>query len=150
MKALILFGSTTGNTEYTAEVIQEILDKNQIETTLLNAADASLEDMKKEFGLLVLGCSTWGDDDIELQEDFEPLYEGMGNVSFEGKHIATFGCGDSSYPHFCGAVDVIDEKAQAGGAKVEVCPLKIDGDPDDVRDEIEEWAQKVAEAAKAA
>ncbi|KIX13712.1 flavodoxin [Dethiosulfatarculus sandiegensis] len=150
MKALILFGSTTGNTEYTAEVVQEVLDKNKVETTLLNAVDASLEVMEKDFGLFVFGCSTWGDDDIELQEDFEPLYEGMDKVSFDGKLVATFGCGDSTYTHFCGAVDAITEKAQAGGAKIDVSPLKIDGDPDDVRDEIEDWAQKVADLAKAA
>jgi len=59
--------------------------------------------------------------------------------------VAVFGCGDSGYTHFCGAVDAIEEKAETLGALLIVGSLKIDGDPD--KNEVVAWAQSVADHA---
>ena len=58
--------------------------------------------------------------------------------------MAVFGCGDSSYEYFCGAVDAIQEKVEEIGGVLIADALKIDGDPMDAKDEIIEWAATVA------
>jgi flavodoxin short chain len=141
--ALIIFGSTTGNTEFTAETIESVLSGKGLDTTLKNVTDAELDDLKGSHDIILLGASTWGDDEIEIQEDFEPFYEAMenGGLSLNGKKMAIFGCGDSSYEYFCGAVDVIEERVTDLGADVVTASLKIDGDPEE--DDIQAWAKEV-------
>ncbi len=141
-KALIVYGSTTGNTETAAGWIADTLRAKGIDTELRNAADVAVEDMAQGFDLVLLGSSTWGDDDVELQDDFVPIYEALETAGLKGHKAAAFGCGDSTYTHFCGAVDAIEEKLHSLGAEVVASPLKIDGDPE--RGEITAWAEEVA------
>lgn len=140
-RALIVFGSTTGNTESVADDICKILNKNGIPTTIRNAADIAPGGLADGYDTVLMGCSTWGDEDIELQDDFVDIYENMEKVGLAGKKVAVFGCGDSSYTHFCGAVDVIEKKAESLGARIIVGALKIDGDPDS--NAVEAWAREV-------
>ena len=127
---LIVYGSTTGNTESVAERVASTLSKAGHEVSLKNAADVAPKGLADGVDLVLLGSSTWGDDDIELQDDFVPLFENLEDAGLSGRKVAVFGCGDSSYTHFCGAVDAIEEKAASLGATVVVGSLKIDGDPD--------------------
>lgn len=145
VKALIVFGSTTGNTETAAGWIADTLRTKGIETELRNAADVVVEDMAQGFDLVLLGSSSWGEDEIEFQDDFIPIYEALETAALKGRKAAAFGCGDSSYTHFCGAVDAIEEKLFSLGALVIAGSLKIDGDPE--RGEVEAWAAEVADHA---
>lgn len=145
--ALIVYGSTTGNTEYVAGVVERVLAESGAAVKKIDAADAGAEGLCDGYDLVVFGCSTWGDDSIELQDDFIPLFEAFDGINAKGKNTAVFGCGDSGYTYFCGAVDAIEEKLAALGAEV-LDTLKIDGDPQSERSEIEAWAQGVV--AKAA
>lgn len=140
-KALIVFGSTTGNTEGVADDIGKILNKNGIPATVKNAAEVSAAGLAEGYDTVLMGCSTWGDEDVELQDDFVGLYDEMEKVGVNGKKVAVFGCGDSSYTHFCGAVDAIEKKAESLGARIIVGSLKIDGDPD--AGTVEEWTAEV-------
>lgn len=146
-KALIIYGSTTGNTETTAQTIAGILADQNVEATIKDVTSASTADLDGDYDLYLLGSSTWGDDEIELQEDFAEFYEGMAGLNLGDKKMAVFGCGDSSYTHFCGAVDAIEQRADELGAVLVVSGLKIDGDPDDAEQDILDWAQSVAAAA---
>lgn len=137
---LIVYGSTTGNTESVAERVASTLSKAGHDVALKNAADVAPKGLADGFDLVILGCSTWGDEDIELQDDFIPLYENLEDAGLSGRKVAVFGCGDSSYTHFCGAVDAIEEKATSLGASVVVGSLKIDGDPD--LDDAAAWAME--------
>jgi flavodoxin short chain len=144
-KALIVYGSTTGNTETAAGYVEATLSKNGWKTTVKNAAEVEAHGLAEGYDLVLLGCSTWGDEDVELQDDFVPLYEGLDKAGLSGRKVAVFGCGDSGYPHFCGAVDAIEAKAAQLGAELVAASLKIDGDPE--RDEISAWAEEVADHA---
>lgn len=140
-KTLVVYGSTTGNTETVAEQVQAVLSQRCWEATLKNAADVSARGLAEGYDLVLLGCSTWGDQDIELQDDFVPLFEELDQAGLSGKKVAVFGCGDSSYTHFCGAVDAIEEKAGTLGAVLVTGALKIDGDPD--RKDVLAWVEAV-------
>lgn len=145
-KTLIVYGSTTGNTEGLAETIAEVLIIEGFEVEVRNASSVSAENLAEGFDAVLLGSSTWGDEDIEFQEDFEPLYDNLDKTGITDKPVAMFGCGDSSYTHFCGAVTATQEKAEQLGAKVMVDALKIDGDPE--MDEVMAWSKSVASKLK--
>ena len=143
--ALIVYGSSTGNTEFAAETIDAALTDHGYEVTLMDVAHTGVEILSKSFDLYLLGCSTWGDDDIELQEDFESFFEEMkAPLSLRGKNYAVFGCGDSSYTYFCGAVDEIESRVEKLGGRIVGQSLRIDGDPEP--EEIKEWVGDVVHA----
>ena len=128
-KALIVYGSTTGNTEAMAETVGKALADTGIETELRDVNDASIDDLNGPADLLVLGCPAYGDDEIELQEDFSDFYQTWDNLKLEGKKFAVFAPGDSSYDFFCGSVDLLEETLEAAGGNLVSPGLKIDGDP---------------------
>ncbi len=143
-KALIIFGSTTGNTEAMSDLIQKALDENGMETEIKNVTDASVSDLNGGHDLILLGCPAYGDDEVELQEDFEDFYQNMTDLDLSGKKFAVFAPGDSSYEHFCGTVDLLEEEISSMDGKIVADGLKIDGDPDDAVDEIKEWSEYLA------
>ncbi len=145
-KALIIFGSTTGNTEDMAGIIKQALDDSGLATELKEVTEAVVEDLAADHDLLLLGCPAYGDEEIELQEDFEEFYERLDGINLNGKKIAVFAPGDSSYEHFCGSVDMLEEKMEELGGKLVVDGLKVEGDPGDAEEEIVEWAKSTATA----
>lgn len=144
--ALIVYGSTTGNTEYVAGLAERILQESCDKVTKLDASNAESDGLCDGYDIILFGCSTWGDDSIELQDDFIPLFDNFDQIKAAGKKVAVFGCGDSSYEYFCGAVDAIEQKLGDLGAEV-LDTLKIDGDPQSEKDEIEAWTRQVIQKA---
>ena len=146
-KVLIIFGSTTGNTESIASKIGNLLECAGVTAEVKNAADISdATDIAKDYDAVLMGASCWGDEDIELQDDFQPVFDQIGSMGLSGKKVAAFASGDSSYQHFCGAVDVIEEAAKDAGATIVAGGLKVEGDASAAPGEIEEFATAVAKS----
>ena len=144
-KALIIFGTTTGNTEEMAEMIKQTLEESGFETELKNVVDAMAKDLTGDHDLVLLGCPAYGDDAIELQEDFEDFYEQLNGIDLNNKKFAVFAPGDSSYEYFCGSVNMLEEIMQERNGKMAEEGLKIDGDPRNSEEDIVEWAKSLAE-----
>ncbi|CAK7053607.1 MAG: Flavodoxin [Desulfovibrio sp.] len=145
-KVLIVYGSTTGNTESVAETIARALEGASHSVTLLDAAKASPAGLCSGYDCVLFGCSTWGDETIEFQDDFIPLFEAFDSIGVKGVKAASFGCGDSSYTYYCGAVDSINERLEELGADVIAGGLKIDGDPGSAKGDIDAWCSEVLAA----
>ncbi len=145
-KAIVIFGSTTGNTEILAESVVEGLKEGGKEVTLKNVTETKIEEVAA-YDLVVMGCSTWGEG--ELQDDFIDFYDSFSKDFLTDKKVAVFGPGDSEgYPdNFCDAVTSIEEKLKECGAKIVNDSLKVDGDVDDALDEAKDWAISVAKNA---
>ena len=90
-KVGIFYGSTTGNTEKIATLIQR--EFGEITADLYNIDIVEKEDVEK-YSYLIFGVSTWGVSD--LQDDFEDFLEILYEVDFTGKKVALFGLGDQS------------------------------------------------------
>ncbi|MCD6093385.1 MAG: flavodoxin [Candidatus Omnitrophica bacterium] len=140
-KAIIVFGSTMGNTGQLADAVEAGLKEKGIEVVKKNVSDASVEELK-DYDLILLGSSTWGNG--ELQDDFVSFYEKMGEVNLEGKKSAAFGPGDSTYPQFCKAVDLLEEKLKERGAQIVSESFKVDGDVSSKTDDAQNWAKNIA------
>ncbi|MDR2503533.1 MAG: flavodoxin [Deltaproteobacteria bacterium] len=143
---LIVYGSTTGNTEGVANDIADLLKQGGKNVTVLNASEAKAQGLCAGRDCVLFGCSTWGYDAVELQDDFASLFEAFDAIGASGVKAAVFGCGDSGYPHFCGAVDAIAQKLEELGAQLMADSLKIDGDPAEAGDDIKAWAKNIMAA----
>lgn len=143
---LIVYGSTTGNTEWVANEVKDVVKGAGHEVEVLNVSKAKADGLCQGRDMVVFGCSTWGQDELELQEDFIPLFEKFDQIGANGVKTAVFGCGDDDYTYYCGAVDAITEKLEALGSKVVGGKLKINGDPGDALSEIKSWSSTVAAA----
>jgi flavodoxin short chain len=147
-KVLIVYGSTTGNTEWVAETAAARIKEAGHKTEVLEAGQAKADGLCRGWDLVLFGCSTWGQDDIELQEDFAILFESFDKIEAKGVKTAVFGCGDESFTYFCGAVDAIADKLESLGAEAAGYRLKIDGDPHDSDDEISSWLDSTLSAVE--
>ena len=145
-KVLVVYGSTTGNTESIAAKIVSLLEAKGAEVVLKNAADADPAGLADGYDAVLMGASCWGDEDIELQEDFAPLAERFADMGLAGKKVAAFASGDSSYQHFCAAVDVVEAGAKDCGAEIIASGLRVEGGASDAPDDIEAFAEAVAKA----
>jgi flavodoxin short chain len=142
----MVYGSTTGNTETVADNIAAILKGEGHGVTEQDAGKTDPAGLCAGRDCVLFGCSTWGDDSIVLQDDFAVLFEAFDDIGAAGAKTAVFGCGDTSYTYFCGAVDSIYDRLEELGAHLVAPKLKIDGDPADADDEIASWTAGVAAA----
>ena len=145
-KVLIVYGSTTGNTEWVSKEIEKKMVAAGHETVIKKADQVTAAGLCPGYDLVAFGCSTWGMDEIEFQEDFIPLFEHFDKIEASGVKTAVFGCGDDSYDYYCGAVDAMDDRLKELGSQVVGNKLKINGDPEESVDDIESWATAILAA----
>lgn len=158
----IFYGSTEGNTERIAEMIQELFGADNAD--VYNVDSATAEDMQG-YDVLLYGASTW--EIGELQEDWEPFMDVLDDVDFTGKKVGFFGCGDADgYPDtFIDALGIIYEKIENSGAtfigKVPTddfifdasravidgvfigLPIDEDNEPDKTDDRVKNWVAQL-------
>ena len=146
MKVLIVYGSETGNTESLAEALGEQIQAAGHEVKVLNASEAVAEGLCNGYDAALFGCSAWGTDEVELQGDFNSLFEEFDSIGVRGKKAACFASGDSSFEHYCGAVDVIGEKLNALGAVLMEEGLRVEGDYSSNKDDVDAWGIKIIAA----
>ncbi len=144
-KIVLIYGTTSGNTEELAEDVVDGLASSGAEVVVKNVTDASVDELGG-YDAIIFGCPTYGEG--ELQDDFVDFNDAISGISLEGKKAAVFGPGDSEeYPDtFCVAVDILEEALRRCGAEIVVEGLKIDGDVLEAIGTGEEWGSKVAES----
>jgi flavodoxin I len=114
----LFYGSTTGKTQSTAEIIQEKFGGDSI-VALHDVAEVQDGSEFDSYQCLIIGCPTW--DIGELQADWQGYYDELDNLSFSGKKVAYFGTGDQiGYAeNFQDAMGTLEEKiSQLGGQTV--------------------------------
>lgn len=116
------------------------------------AEDVAPDDFLRYDGI-ILGSPSWAE---EGHEGFPlpammKLLRAAENRDFSGQWFAMFGCGDSSYTFFCGAVDVMEEFLSKFKGKKIVESLKVDSYYFDLKNNakrIEEWGKKLLQEIK--
>lgn len=143
-KIIIVYGSSTGNTGKLVAYLAETLNGRGFDVTVKAAAAVNIDSLA-DYDIILLGSSTWGTG--SLQESMKQFYFKMDTIDLAGKQAAAFGPGDlKSYPRsFCKAVDALERKLTARGAKVILPGLKIDGEPDSSKnmDAAAVWVDKL-------
>lgn len=144
MRALVVFGSTTGTTRILAQAVRKGLMQLGHDVIVRNARNQDPEELE-QFDMLVMGCSTW--ENGELQKDFKPFFERLQDLDLGGKLACVFGPGHSSYSHFCHAVDLIEGRLQEQGARLLGPSLRVDGSPYQARSRAIAWAKELTALA---
>ncbi|WP_353855946.1 flavodoxin [Bacillus sp. Bos-x628] len=126
-KVLLVYATMSGNTEAMADLIEKGLKEAGASVDRYEAMDIDA-DLLNDYSHIMLGAYTWGDGD--LPDDFIDLYEEMEALDLSGKSFAVFGSGDTSYEHFCGAVDLIEEKVKELGGQIALPSVKIELNPE--------------------
>jgi len=112
MKAKIIYGSDTGNTEVVVEDLTKLLD----DVDVVTVDEISPEDWDHD--KFILGIPTWYDG--ELQSDWEDYFDDFQEIDFTGKTVAVFGLGDQvGYAEwFCDGVGILADIVEKNGGKV--------------------------------
>jgi len=115
MRIGIFYGSSTGDTERVALLIQNKIGSEK--TAIHNIIEAKAEELIF-YPFLIFGISTWGIG--KIQEDWELFLENLKKVECRGKKIALFGLGDQeSYPDtFADAIGILYDILIASGYSV--------------------------------
>lgn len=91
IKAAIVFGTDTGNTEEVGEKIKTLFDGKGVEIDMLNVTEASATVMEM-YDFLILGIPTW--DFGGIQQDWEDFEEELLTADLSSKVVALYGLGD--------------------------------------------------------
>jgi flavodoxin I len=129
---LVAYATMTGNTSTVAEAMLEHLGAvlPNVQVKLADLSDLNPVDLL-EYDMIILGSSTWDDGDVNqvAREFLDKLESSKQDLSKQ--KFAIFSLGDSFYPDFCKAGDIIKESITKLEAKVVGDLHKIDGFPDD-------------------
>ncbi len=127
VKPTIIYGTETGNSKKLATQLQTVFKKNKIQSKVIDAFQYPVEKLEKEDFLIVI-MSTQGEGDPP--QNAVKFFDNVSNSSANLSKIrfAVLGLGDSSYPLFCKAGEVIDEQLARLGAKRAVPFQKADVD----------------------
>lgn len=108
----VFYGSSTGTCE---DLAYQIAEKMNVPKSDVFSADKLSANLVKEYDLLILGTSTWGDG--ELQDDWYDGVKVLKSIDLSFKNVALFGCGDSeSYcDTFCDGIGVLYEDLKDTG-----------------------------------
>jgi len=114
-KVGIFYGSSSGDTEYVAELIHQEFGDEQAEVKNIVMVDQA-DLMQYEY--LIFGTSTWRG--AGLQADWEFYLGLLDSADFSGKKVALFGTGDQvNYPdNFVDAMRIIYDKVVANNGEV--------------------------------
>ncbi|OLS40685.1 flavodoxin domain-containing protein [Bacillus sp. MRMR6] len=102
MKLAVVYASQSGNTEELAELLFRICLEQGGKASLFSVEDFPHENLTS-FDAVMIGTYTWGNGEIPLE--MMGLYQAFEKQDAKNVMTGVFGTGDSSYPHFCGAVD---------------------------------------------
>ena len=143
MKTLLIYATNTGSTlEVANHISQELSQKNQ-EIKVEDVRNITPETLN-DYDLIILGAPTWGEG--ELLESFARALEKFTDKKFTGKKFAVFGLGDSTYTHFCGSADHLEDFVKKIEGTLIVPSLKIDNyyfnQPQEAK-KISEWTKEI-------
>lgn len=98
------------------------------------------------YDLRIFASPSWDNGELEGQphEDFTAFMQKSAGKNFSGKFCAIFGLGDTSYGHFCGAVDLLEEFVKKHGGKLIAESFRIDSymfDPEGFDKKLAEWVK---------
>ena len=116
MKAKIIYGSDTGNTEAVTGLLVALLIEDDVD--IISVDELELAHWEDETSLYILGIPTWYDG--ELQSDWEDYFEEFKEIDFTGKTVAVFGLGDQiGYDEwFCDGIGILAEVVEKNGGKI--------------------------------
>lgn len=127
MKIIILYATYSGSTDMASATVEELLkNKHDVTRKLVNQSDPK---ELNDYQIVVLCSPSWDFDGQEgmPHEDFITYISKAKTNSYQNQKFAVLGLGDSSYSHFCGAVEHLEKFIADVKGQLISPSLKIDG-----------------------
>lgn len=141
---LMIYGSSTGNTQSMSHYLTDLLKKQGHYVRLEDVVDIDGNEVLKEESDVIFICvSTWGIEPAELQEDFELFWKRVNKGILRDKKFVVIGMGDAYYPHFAVAKDMVEEDIKNNGGEIVDAGIKIQDPWEDYKGELQEIAKRV-------
>jgi flavodoxin I len=140
MRTIIVFGSFVGNTETMAGYIALGLAQAGITAEQRDVVNLSSAELLN-YNLILMGSPTY--EPKMIQDDMLPLYSQLEHMDLTGRMAVAFGPGDSAWPDFCTAVEMIESRLQQTGAHILASPYTIDGIVEEHRSEAIAWGREI-------
>lgn len=127
-KVLILYISTTGNTEMMAHAIAGYLEykNHEVEIKTFDFDPIDVEELL-DYDLVLIG--THSSDDGQIPFEAEDFYDELDEVNLAGRLFGVFGSGDTAYDIYCESIELMADKLTFQGAKLVPERLKVDLTP---------------------
>lgn len=127
MSVLLVYATNSGSTQAACDMVKQNIEKAGHSVQMKYPTQTSFDEISKT-DLVILASPSWDYEGVEGQplEDFNALLKEFEGKTLEGKPFAILGLGDSSYTHFCGAVDIFEDAMKKLSAKLIVPSLRID------------------------
>jgi flavodoxin I len=147
MNILILFATYSGGTQTAADIVAKVLQTNGHVVAIKNPKQVKGEDILSS-DLTIMCSPSWDVNGKEGQphEDFFALMDVLKTMVFEKKQFGVLGLGDSSYPNFCGAVNILETFITQKKGILKYPSLRIDGffyDEKKHTETIQTWANNL-------
>ena len=147
MNVGIFYATYSGGTQAACEFLSQTLTTAGHQVTMKTINEVTFEDTLN-YDLRIFASPSWDFEGKEGQphQDFITFLANSAVKKFAGKKCAVLGLGDSSYAHFCGAVDILEAFIKAGDGVLATESLKIDGylfDMEKNNGLVSEWAKKL-------
>lgn len=125
---IIIYASTGGNTEMTAEFVAGLLEENKIKTVIKRAETCSPEIMK-DYDVCILAAPTYGHG--LLQEQMMKFCGNLKPGMLKGKLCAAIGLGDPKYEaqYHIESAPVMEKFMTEAGGTIIVPALRISRTP---------------------
>jgi flavodoxin I len=145
MTAIVVYGSTTGNTRFLSEFVKLGLEDVGYEFLMFDVKDIRTDYFNSK-DLIVLGSSTWniGSTQGQLQHDWRSFIEEMKHYNFEQRPVGVFGVGHYHYTFTAGAADVLSEGVKQANGRLLDPVYKVDDVVDLFTEQIRAWASGLA------
>ena len=147
MNILLLYATNSGGTQQASQMVASQLQEKGHTVSMKNPKESKTDEIAGA-DLVIFASPSWDYQDKEGQphEDFFPLLQSFEGKTMDGKSFAILGLGDSSYAHFCGAVEEFEKVVQNLKGKLVVGSLKIDGyylHMDESNQAVKDWTEKL-------
>lgn len=115
--------------------------------------EGATKDMVAGHDAIVIASPSWEDEGKDGQPlpEIRIFLEGLTAADLAGKKVAVVGLGDIAYPHFCGAVDVLEARLKELGVTLLTPSLRVDryySLPDNEQ-KVKDWSTSLATALSA-
>lgn len=146
MTAIVVYGSTSGNTRFLSDFVRMGLEDVGYEVLVFNVKDIRVDYFNAK-DLIVLGSSTWniGKQQGQLQHDWRPFYEQMVQYNFEQRPVGIFGVGHYHYTFTAGAADVLADGVKKANGRILDPIYRVDDVVDLFTKNIRSWASGLAQ-----
>jgi flavodoxin I len=146
MKIALIYGTLSGSTMTASETAAAELRSAGNDVNVVSVESAN-KDALSGMDAVVIASPSWEDQGKDGQPlpEVRMFLEGLTAQDFSGKKVALLGLGDTAYPHFCGAIDVMEGMLKERSVTPVTTSLRIDryySLPDNEQ-KVKDWAQSL-------